>query len=140
MAAAGRQRIVVGVDGSEGAGRALAWAVAEARCRDALLEIVTGWSYEPPDTLGEFSGRAQGTIDQALAHARELDPQVEAKGTVVHVGAAEALVGESQGADLLVVGSRGRGGFAGLVLGSVSQQCALHASCPVVIVPHAARS
>jgi nucleotide-binding universal stress UspA family protein len=137
--------VVVGVDGSEHADRALAWAVEEARLRGARLRVVTAWQvpaavYGPsgfvPPVSGsiddEFRQVAQESADEAARRAREAGIEVE---TDVREGdAANALVDAAAGADLLVVGSRGRGALAGAVLGSVSAHCAHHAACPVAIV------
>jgi nucleotide-binding universal stress UspA family protein len=139
--------IVVGVDQSEGAKAALAFAHEEARLRDATLRAVHAWQFGYIDYTG-FGGAAPaigGDISElreaaaaALdATAREALPSpgdVKIEQRVVEGSAGAALVDESRNADLLVVGSRGHGGFAQLLLGSVSQQCAQHAACPVVIV------
>lgn len=135
--------IVVGTDGSDGSRRAVEWAAAEARLRDCPLVVVVCW--ETPvlidgsapvwgagdwwDSLREDAQNLGATI--AAECAPGLDPEVR----VVEGPAARALVDVGRDADLLVVGSRGRGGFASLLLGSVSSQCAHHAPCPVVIVP-----
>ena len=141
-------RIVVGVDGSEHSKQALRWALQEARLRGASLEAVHAW------TIPVYNGYGFGAVPidpEALRDgAREmLDVAVDAVVTgakdvlvdrkVVEGLAARALVEEAGGADLLVVGSRGLGGFKGLIMGSVSHQCTSHATCPVVIVPHLAR-
>lgn len=135
-------RIVVGVDGSEGGKRALRWAFAEARVRNAVLQPVLGWSYldqhRPGDT--EFrplysAAEAGAALDQILLDVAGPDPDVKIEPTVVNDLPAQALLEAAEGADLLVVGSRGLGGFRRLLLGSVSQHCAQHATCPVVIVP-----
>jgi len=138
------ERIVIGIDGSAAALRALAWAADEARARKASLEVVHGW--ELP-YLGGFPDPAM-FADPAVfedAARRTLDAAVDAVDTVglahpvEHIltagGAAAAVLAAAKGADLLVVGSRGHGGFTRLLLGSVSQHVAHHASCPVVVVP-----
>jgi len=133
------ERIVVGVDGSEGAQAALGWAVDEARRRRAILEAVYGWhqvAVAPTHIAGDvdyFAGKAMEVVDAALASADTAGVEIERK--VIAGSPAQALLHESRKADLLVVGSRGRGGFTGLLLGSVSQQVAHHARCPLVIVP-----
>ena len=138
-------RIVVGYDGSAGARAALAWAVEEARLRDAALHVVNAWA----DPLGEPNRYAsliqledvEGAADRVLQRGiNEVvgDADVVVKRETSYTSPALALVEASHDADLLVVGSRGRGGFTGLLLGSVGQQCAHHATCPVVIV-HAKR-
>ena len=135
--------VVVGVDGSNGAQDALRFAVEEARLRGAVVRAVMAWN---PDTLA-YSGGAWGPMVDPTALEEStraaLDAavdEVEADGSavierVVATGQpARVLVEQARGADMLVVGSRGHGGFAGLLLGSVSHQCAQHAPCPVTIV------
>ena len=137
-------RIVVGVDGSPEAKEALRWAVEEARLRGAALRVVHAWEFPlgavgpgvPALYNGEFLQTlrldAEQLVDRLLA---ETDPGATIIETAVVEGpAAQTLIAAAEGAELLVVGSRGRGGFTGLLLGSVSQQCAHHAPCPVVIV------
>jgi nucleotide-binding universal stress UspA family protein len=136
-------KIVVGVDGSPGSREALRFAVEEARLRDATLVAVFAWSIPfiadvpsglLPELLADFREDAANVLDEAIA---EVDASgVEVERVVAERPAGGALVDAAKDAELLVVGSRGRGGFKGLLLGSVSQQCAHHASCPVVIVPH----
>jgi nucleotide-binding universal stress UspA family protein len=139
------ERIVVGVDGSQPAREALRWAIDEARRRDATVEAVYAWhqpfaagfAMEREIDLGHYEDDAQKVLDDAVDAMTECaDVAIERK--LVAGSAAGALVDEAKGASLLVVGSRGRGGFAGLMLGSVSQQAAHHAPCPVVIIPSAA--
>ena len=137
--------IVVGVDGSDVAQDALRWATAEARVHEAKLRIVHAWQF-PYAGVSPYGGMA---IDPADVEATARQVLEEAVGSADLTGLAsppetvlvaqspsEALVEAAEGADLLVVGSRGRGGFSGLLLGSVSQQAATHATCPVVIVRH----
>lgn len=141
------KRIVVGVDGSDESRRALHWAVEEAAAWDAELDVVHAWdvpfaSVAPPISttyqadVDEFERAAELLIDTEVAaatgRAAAVPRQVEK--IVVRDSAARALLDCAKGADLLVVGSRGRGGFGGLLLGSVSNQCLHHASCPVVVV------
>jgi nucleotide-binding universal stress UspA family protein len=129
-------RIVVGVDDSPHSHDALAWAAAEARLRATTLEVVYAMFYRSalleqfPDELA----RERSILDRAVARATSLEPTIEVTGRMVEPPAAKALVEISEGADLLVVGSRGLGGFMELELGSVSHQCARHARCPVVVV------
>ncbi len=80
---------------------------------------------------------ARRVLDEALARSDALRNGVEVEAEAVEGPPAESLIRAGRGAELLVVGSRGRGGFAGLLLGSVSQQCAQHPPCPVVILPPA---
>ena len=163
-------RIVVGVDGSPNARRALAWAAAEARLRQAVLQVVHAYHAKnlaapvyfgsqhtrdaavgaaggprPELTASVQRGEAieaavRGQADELLAtllgELGETVSGVEVQQTVVEDRhPAEALVQLSVDAELLVVGSRGRGGFSELLLGSVSHAAVLHAACPVVVVP-----
>ena len=135
-------RIVVGVDGSEASATALRWALEEAVLRDATVDVVHAWQYpyvgEASFAISEeeFETEARAMLDRSVEQAGPLPAGVVVNPVLEHGPAAGALIGTSHGADLLVLGSRGRGGFVGLLLGSVSQQCAHHAPCPVVIVPH----
>ena len=145
--------ILVGVDGSAESERALRWAAHEARIRDADLEVVYAYHDAPAWQAYALEGAPVAYLDSAALeesaraageHARRLVDQlvseVETPGlrvegiAVADPRPASALVERSKDSELLVVGSRGRGGFTGLLLGSVSQQCATHAQCPVVIV------
>ncbi len=143
------RRIVVGVDGSEPAERALEWAAGEARLRDADLEVVTAWEASrplygagaadvaavarvEPGVRDAVAQHAQTVADHAARRAAARGARAVPHAVEGHV--ANTLVELSGGADLLVVGNRGHGGFGSLLLGSVSAQCAHHASCPVVIV------
>lgn len=140
-------RIVVGVEGSGGAKSALRWALSEAKHRqDAVVEVVTAFSpnYVPasPDfgyialdaaeVEKEVIKMQERVVADVLDHTDASD--VEIRKTTVQGRPVDSLIAASQGAAMLVVGSRGRGGFRGLLLGSVSQQLAQHASCPLVIV------
>jgi nucleotide-binding universal stress UspA family protein len=137
--------IVVGVDGSPGAHDALDFALREARLRDADVRVVAAWSVPAAvyaETYGLGGPELLSELEQGARHnaARALE-DADADGvqttTVVREGnPAHVLLKEAGDADLLVVGSRGLGGFRGLLLGSVSQQCAHHAPCPLVVVPH----
>ena len=139
--------IVVGLDHSEGAKEALQFAFEEARLRQATLCAVHAWQFGyigatgiegSIPVLGAEHGEHRRAAEAALAAAiRKAIPEtgdVDVKCRVREGTAAAVLVEESRRADMLVVGSRGHGGFAQLLLGSVSQQCAHHAECPVVIV------
>jgi nucleotide-binding universal stress UspA family protein len=137
----GRPRVVVGVDGSATAQRALEWGAEEARLRDATLHVVHAWN--PPILAVPTMALDYGIFDDA-AHAVVADALdgVDTSGLaepvlrVIKVGTGgQVLVEQAEGADVVVVGSRGRGGFKGLLLGSVSQQVATHAACPVVVLP-----
>ena len=136
---------MVGVDGSDGSVQALRFAVEEARIRGAALRAVNAWHV--PAAMYS-AGWAPATVDlddlrklaeKALVESVE-DAGAGAAGVeltpILREGhPADILLEEAKDADLLVVGTRGLGGFKGLLLGSVSHQVALHASCPVVVVP-----
>ena len=139
--------IVVGVDQSKGAKAALRFALEEAKLRRATLRVVHAWQYGYIGATGlegaypavggdikELRDAAETALEETLRESIPETGGVEIERRVVEGRAAGVLVAESRDADLLVVGSRGHGGFAGLLLGSVSQQCAHHARCPVVIV------
>jgi nucleotide-binding universal stress UspA family protein len=138
-------RVVVGVDGSAASIDAIGWAWRYAELTGARLEALTSWlvphayvfdlgyGFETTQVDWEATAREiqKNALDQALPG--------DSKGlvrTVVQDHPAEALVAAAEGADLLVVGSRGHGGFAGMLLGSVSSHVVAHASCAVVVVPH----
>jgi nucleotide-binding universal stress UspA family protein len=135
--------IVVGVDHSAGAKAALRFALEEARLRQATLRVVHAWQFgyigattglegALPAVGGEledFRRGAEAALEETLKDVGADNDGVAIERRVDQGTAAAVLVEESRGADLLVVGSRGHGGFAQLLLGSVSQQCAQHAFC-----------
>ncbi len=139
--------VIVGIDGSAGSIAALRWASEEARLRDVPLRAVHAWTFSyPPGAgygvlgAGDASGgmsdmrrAAEELVERIIEHTPESDG-LEIERQVIEGSASEVLVNAASENDLLVVGSRGHGGFASLLLGSVSQQCAHHAPCPVVIV------
>ncbi len=136
--------VVVGVDGSEHGEAALAFAAEEAALRDAGLRIVCAWQFPANMTMdmGAVSGVFESFRDEAeliaaeaVETVKQLRPAVNAHAKVVDGHPATVLLEESRGATLLVVGSRGRGGLAGILLGSVSQHVIHHAPCPVTVVP-----
>ncbi|MGY6499300.1 MAG: universal stress protein [Acidimicrobiales bacterium] len=139
--------IVVGVDGSDGSRQALRWAIEEAALRQVPLQAVATWQMPtyaytgvavlpPMEELGEATREVLAeAVAQETASLSGPSAQVQIEQVVVEGPAAGALIERSRHADLLVVGSRGYGGFRGLLLGSVSHQCASHAECPVVVVP-----
>ena len=148
--AGSRRRIVVGIDGSDESRSALEWAVGEARLRDASVLAIHAYMIPPllmaaepvpaappaipdADLVERLEKGARALVDEELG--RVDDDKVEVEGRVVSGAAADALLQAARDADLLVVGTRGRGGFSGLLLGSVSQQLPPHAPCPVVVVP-----
>ena len=139
--------IVVGVDQSEGAKAALRFALEEAKLRHARLRVVHAWQYGTIGTAGvesfypavgadvsEVREAAEQALEQTLRKTLPDTDSVEVEQRLVEGRPAGVLVNESRDADLLVVGSRGHGGFSELLLGSVSQQVSHHAACPVVIV------
>jgi nucleotide-binding universal stress UspA family protein len=146
--------VVVGVDGSPGAMEALRWAVAEARLRNSRLRIVHAWAFGFTGGPGSGYGYPTGTrgglftgagseqlrraseelLDRMMTEIGAEAEGIEIEREVIEGGAAEVLVDSVSEGDLLVVGSRGHGGFAGLLLGSISHQCVHHAPCPVVVV------
>jgi nucleotide-binding universal stress UspA family protein len=138
-------KIVVGIDDSAGARAALRWAIEQAKLTGSTVEAVhaydfhVAWVDEPAMHFEEWRQEAEA---QARAHLNEVISDATGGGHEVPVSAVAVegratptLLDASTGADLLVVGSRGRGGFAGLLLGSVSQHCAEHGRCPVVVIP-----
>jgi nucleotide-binding universal stress UspA family protein len=134
-------RVVVGVDGSEPSLAAVAWAAEEAELRGATLEAVLAWTYldqpgdgtfRPDYTESDARQFLEAALDQALGH-RGAPSAARVEPVLVCDNPARALLGRSDGADLIVVGHRGRGGFAGMRLGSVSQNVASHATGPVVV-------
>ena len=138
-------RITVGVDGSPEARAALLYALEEARLRGADVEVVLAYSplpYLAGDVTLRHAGNSELEAEELIRKEVEpiaaAFPDVTVTTQAILGAAAETLIEKAKGADLLVVGSRGRGGFSGLLLGSVSQQCVHHAPCPVVVVPQAA--
>ena len=138
------QEILVGVDGSSASLHALDWAVVEARARGLGLRLVVAYSL-PSFTAASLDGGyaalddetiragAQAVLDEAFAHVRQAGVPVH--GRVVTGDAAGVLVEESRHVVLAVVGTRGRGGFADRLLGTVSSALPAHAWCPTVVVP-----
>jgi nucleotide-binding universal stress UspA family protein len=147
------RRIVVGVDGSPSSKAALRWAVALAEHTNATVEAVIAWHFPvivgpyayawapaPAQPADDFQEIAAKTLAETIADA--VDPASTARiDMAVREGyPAQTLLAAAEGAELLVVGSRGHGALAGALLGSVSQHCAHHAPCPVVIIRgHAAK-
>lgn len=137
--------IVVGVDGSESSHRALLWAVQEAAAHGNRVLAISTYSLptltstEPayilsPADVAAFADDCRKVLEAEVADASKGDGSVEIDAKVIEGPAARALIDASQHASALVVGSRGHGGFVGLLLGSVSQQCVTHAHCPVVVI------
>jgi nucleotide-binding universal stress UspA family protein len=138
-------RIVVGVDGSAGSAAAFAWALRQAEVTGSEVTAVLAYSYElwwidggtdyESKIIEDDALRARSKLDQILAAWVPESSPVAVHPIVVEGHTTTALLEVARDAALLVVGSRGRGVLAGLLLGSVSQRCAERASCPVVVVP-----
>lgn len=134
------QFVVVGVDGSDASREALRTAARFAQLLGASLRAVTAWSQ--PVAVSAYAvslmpdlADAAGDSAREAVHAVFGEDLPASLNIVVRQGnAAHVLITESEGAEMLVVGSRGHGGFAGLLLGSVSSECAEHAKCPVLVV------
>ncbi|HVV59534.1 MAG TPA: universal stress protein [Gaiellaceae bacterium] len=136
--------IVVGVDGSPGSQAALAWAAREAKVHGKPLTLICtwqlpvgsyGWPTLLPELLDDFKAVAADQLAKACDAVGPALDGLEVTRTVREGSAANVLIEASEGADLLVVGTRGHGGFVGMLLGSVSAACAHHSRCPLVIVP-----
>ena len=138
--------VIVGYDGSSTADVALAWALDYARHCDARVRVIRGWTmataprpasmtrgYVPPleDFEDAVRQRLRADVERVVA---ERGADVEVDCDCVRGAVANGLIEASRDADLLVVGARGKGGFRGLALGSVSEQCVRHAACPVVVI------
>jgi nucleotide-binding universal stress UspA family protein len=134
--------IVVGVDGSEGSLHALRWALGEARLRNEAVEVIHGWHVPYyADVTGmaanpsaDMQESADAVLSNVMAAVANDADGVKLTNRCVVGSPAATLIDASEHADLLVVGRRGHGGFVSLVMGSVAQQVAAHAHCPVVIV------
>ena len=135
-----RPRIVVGVDGSAQSRQALQWAARIADMLGATVEAVIAWEYPAAYGLGPVpadwdpADDIRKVLDETIAAAFGDQPPSALRRELREGGAARTLLETSQGAAMLVVGSRGHGGFVGLLLGSVSASVAEHASCPVLVV------
>ena len=133
-------RIVVGIDGSTSSLDALSWAARQADLTAARLEVVMTWEW--PSSLGwavpvpeglDPAKEVRQTIEKAVAPVRTAHPGLIVEEIAQEGHPAPVLVEASKGADLLVVGSRGHGEFVGMLIGSVSEYCAEHAACPVLV-------
>jgi nucleotide-binding universal stress UspA family protein len=139
------KKIVVGVDGSPASLKAVSWAANEAKLRGSDIEILHSWSMpfvvDPMAMMPmmfpmeEMVADANRIVAAAAAAVVSIDSKIHVATRVERGSASEHLITAGKTADLVVVGSRGHGGFAGLLLGSVAQQVANHTPCPVVIVP-----
>lgn len=140
---ASENQIVVGVDGSEPAAAALRWALTQAELTGSTILAVIAWDFPafysweggslPPEDFEDAATKAlDETVERVLA---ETGSQVPVDREVIHGHAAHVLLKAAGGARMLVVGGHAHGGFLSTMLGSVSQRCAHHSKCPVVIVP-----
>jgi nucleotide-binding universal stress UspA family protein len=141
------RRFVVGVDGSEESREALRWAADQAVSQGARLEVVCPWdlpfsglatSYSP-EPVGlpnpqEIARRAGTALDQTVREVLGDDLPLDVEQVVEQGDPAAVLLRRSEGADMLVVGSRGHGGFNRLLVGSVSEKCVRHATCSVIVI------
>ncbi|GAA1676216.1 universal stress protein [Glycomyces endophyticus] len=137
--------IVVGVDGSPSSHRALEWALAHAAAAGLVVTAVQAWQI--PMNYGtaamilpaqEFAEEARRSLEKTVEEAAAEFPTVHVERVVREGHPAKVLLEVADGARMLVVGSRGHGGFVGAVIGSVSQYCVTHAHCPVLVFRGAA--
>jgi nucleotide-binding universal stress UspA family protein len=138
-------RIVAGVDGSPSSVSALRWAIRQAGLTGSEVDAVMAWHY-PATAVGygfapagteqgyDFKAIAEKVLADAITNCADPASDVRVRAQVIEGNAAQVLLDAAAGADLLVVGSRGHGGFAGALLGSVSQHSVQHATCPVVVI------
>jgi len=138
-------RVVVGVDGSPSSLSALRWAIRQAGLTGVTVDAVIAWHYPVP-TGGygwaptsmaasfDFKQNAEQTLAEAIGEAAVPASLVPVRAVVAEGNPASVLLDAAEGAELLVVGSRGHGGFTEALLGSVGQHCVHHAPCPVVVV------
>jgi nucleotide-binding universal stress UspA family protein len=138
--------IVVGVDGSPGSQVAVEFAAREAAAHGAALRLISAWEIPtsvlagggvPSDVYDNFAAEARKRLQDAADQVRAIAPAVTVEQKEVESHAGNALVEESETADLVVIGRRGHGGLTEFLLGSISHQVADHAKCAVVIVPPA---
>jgi nucleotide-binding universal stress UspA family protein len=131
-----KHTVVVGVDGSDQAERALSWSIEEALLRGAAIRVVTAWHVPlAAGTTLEDTVRiaAEGIADAAAEHIRKTHPEVQVETRVVQGQPADVLIDTAMGADLLVVGAPSRHGVSG-ALTSPAVQCAVDAPCPTAVV------
>jgi nucleotide-binding universal stress UspA family protein len=135
--ASGPQKIVVGIDGSASSTDAFRWAMQQAQLTGLVIEAVMVWQYPAGVVLAgpqDFEAESRGALDDAIEAALLGAPAVQVIRVVEEGEPATKLVNRSKDAALLVIGSRGRGAFVGMLIGSVSQYCVTHAHCPVVVL------
>jgi nucleotide-binding universal stress UspA family protein len=142
-----RHTVLVGVDGSPASITALRWAAREAAVRDAPLRVVHAWMPLPTMYPGFYSGldgqvmekAARAILDDSIDQGGTAATGVDVEARLIVGGTAHSLITAAADAQLLVLGARGHGGFAGLLLGSTTHQCVHHAPCPVAVI-HGPRS
>jgi nucleotide-binding universal stress UspA family protein len=138
-------RIVIGVDGSPTSKAALGWAIHQAELTGSTVDAVLAWEYPaaiagfgwvpvPATSDAAFEILADKRLAETISEVAGPDPAAVINPVVVNGYPAAVLLHAAEGADLLVVGSRGHSEFTDALLGSVSQNCAHHARCPVVII------
>jgi nucleotide-binding universal stress UspA family protein len=136
-------RIIVGVDGSDESKAALRWAAQQARYTDSSVHVVTSWQLPLGFGFAAFpedydpEADAKQVLDEVIQEVLGDKPDIDVRRIVEEGQPAATLLKLSKDARALVVGSRGRGGFAGMLLGSTSQHLVQHANCPVVVIRHA---
>jgi nucleotide-binding universal stress UspA family protein len=141
------ERVLVGVDGSPTSAIALAWAARYAKAIGGTIRCVLAWHYPaaagpapvgvaPASVTGQVEQGKRDELDHAIVACLGDRPAVPVEREVRYGHAAQVLTEQSKDADLLVVGSRGHGGFTGMLLGSVSMHCVTSAACPVTVVRH----
>jgi nucleotide-binding universal stress UspA family protein len=134
------RRIVVGIDGSEASKQALRWAIEQARLSGATVDAISAWEYPvgygwgPVVDAEGLLKASQQVLAETLVEVAGDNPPVPIRTQVIEGHPAYVLLQAAGGAQLLVLGCRGHGGFVGALLGSVSQYCVQHAPCPVVII------
>ena len=130
--------IVVGVDGSAGSQEALRWAVAQAELSGAAVRAIRAWQLPESYSAASRDYEADARRELQIAIEEALGPDQRSRVTTLEVAGrpGHVLVDASHHAQLLVVGSHGHGDLVGRLLGSVSEHCVHHASCPVVVVRH----
>ena len=133
-------KIIVGVDGSPSSNAALEWAAQEAEIRGSTLELIHAWNYPNLGyegyvaVLEDFEKDASALLNEVVASVRKNYPNLKLVSPLIQGPTAQTIMDRAKEADMVVVGSRGRGGFSALLLGSVGQQLVHHCPAPVVII------
>ncbi|MDA8270761.1 MAG: universal stress protein [Actinomycetota bacterium] len=133
-------KIIVGVDGSPSSNAPLEWAAQEAEIRGSTLELIHAWNYPNLGyegyvaVLEDFEKDASALLNEVVASVRKNYPNLKLVSSPIQGPTAQTIMDRAKEADMVVVGSRGRGGFSALLLGSVGQQLVHHCPAPVVII------